>query len=42
MWDLMKQHGVLTSSADHARLALPFSGSYKPGEANVVHWAQEA
>ena len=36
MWDLMKKYGVLSSSADHARLAVPFSGSYKPGDANVV------
>lgn len=36
MWDLMKKHGVLSSSADFARNALPFTGSRVPGEANVV------
>jgi hypothetical protein len=36
MWDLMKTHGVLSSSADFAHNALPFTGSRIPGEANVV------
>jgi hypothetical protein len=36
MWDLMKKHGVLSSSADFGRNALPFTGSRVPGEVNVV------
>lgn len=36
MWDLMKRHGVLSTSADFARLAPLFTGNRVPGHVNVV------